>query len=182
MRQGLARVPRRDRSGGACGAGRVYVASSSHARRGIPRAGFARNVVGKLGCVDLRENGGNDPGGVAQESNPLWHEVGRVTFHLAENKRDPERPFAFLATYTHRLSEQGKAQHLPMARALQEYAGAKDKARWRICFCPFSVRAEKSGLARDLIEFAPAVSAAGLDAARNPSFFAVTSPSSRKAG
>lgn len=38
--------------------------------------------------------------------NPLWRQEGRVTFHLAENKRDAERPFAFLATYTHRLSEQ----------------------------------------------------------------------------
>ena len=26
---------------------------------------------------------------------PLWHQVGRVCFHLAENKRDPEFPFAF---------------------------------------------------------------------------------------
>ena len=30
---------------------------------------------------------------------PLWHQVGRVCFHLAENKRDSDYPFAFLATY-----------------------------------------------------------------------------------
>ena len=47
--------------------------------------------------------------------NPLWHLLGRVTFHLAENKRDPDRPFAFLATYTHRLSERSKVAHLPLA-------------------------------------------------------------------
>jgi non-specific serine/threonine protein kinase len=29
--------------------------------------------------------------------NPLWRTIGRVTFHLAENKRDSDRPFAFLA-------------------------------------------------------------------------------------
>src|SRR5262245_1838892 len=27
---------------------------------------------------------------------PLWRQVGRVCFHLAENKRDPDFPFAFL--------------------------------------------------------------------------------------
>src|SRR6266702_2882271 len=60
--------------------------------------------------------------------NPVWRTVGRVTFHLAENKRDPEYPFAFLATYTTRLSVQGKAQHLPLGRALEEYAGARNRA------------------------------------------------------
>jgi hypothetical protein len=33
------------------------------------------------------------------ERNPQWRLVGRVTLHLAENKRDPDHPFAFLATY-----------------------------------------------------------------------------------
>ena len=30
---------------------------------------------------------------------PKWHQVGKVCFHLVENKKDPNRPFAFLATY-----------------------------------------------------------------------------------
>jgi len=29
-----------------------------------------------------------------------WNLIGRVTFHLAENKRNAELPFAFMATYT----------------------------------------------------------------------------------
>lgn len=37
-------------------------------------------------------------GGILRQVNPLWHLLGRVTFHLAEYKRDPQRPFAFLAT------------------------------------------------------------------------------------
>ena len=60
------------------------------------------------------------PGGAAaylREKNPLWRMVGRVTFHLAENKRDDSHPFAFMASYTSRLSSQGRAQHLPLARA-----------------------------------------------------------------
>lgn len=84
--------------------------------------------------------------------NPAWHTVGRVTFHLAENKRNPEQPFAFLATYTHRISDQGKPQHLPMARALQEYAGTKNKSALANLLSPVQRAAEKSVLARELIE------------------------------
>ena len=32
--------------------------------------------------------------------NPAWNLVGRVHFNLAENRKDAEAPFAFLATYT----------------------------------------------------------------------------------
>ena len=47
--------------------------------------------------------------------NPAWHLVGRVHFNLAENRSDEEAPFAFIATYTTRLSAQSRAQHLPIA-------------------------------------------------------------------
>jgi hypothetical protein len=50
------------------------------------------------------------------ERNPLWRLLGRVTFHLAENRRDEEHPFAFLATYAAELSERGEARHLPLVR------------------------------------------------------------------
>lgn len=60
--------------------------------------------------------------------HPSWHAIGRVTFHLAENKRDPAHPFAFMATYTAGVGANGKAQHLPLIRARQEYAGAHNKA------------------------------------------------------
>src|SRR5216684_3595905 len=65
--------------------------------------------------------------------HPAWNLVGRVHFNLAENRKDPESPFAFLATYTSRLSNnssgQTKAQHLPLGQALSEYAGAANKHR-----------------------------------------------------
>jgi non-specific serine/threonine protein kinase len=61
--------------------------------------------------------------------NPAWNLVGRVHFNLAENRKDPDAPFAFLATYTTRLSAQAKAQHLPLGQALREYAGAANKER-----------------------------------------------------
>jgi non-specific serine/threonine protein kinase len=59
--------------------------------------------------------------------NPAWNLVGRVCFNLAENRGDAESPFAFLATYTVRLSAHAKAQHLPLGQALREYEGARDR-------------------------------------------------------
>jgi non-specific serine/threonine protein kinase len=61
--------------------------------------------------------------------NPAWNLVGRVHFNIAENRKDADAPFAFLATYTTRLSAQARAQHLPLGQALREYAGAANKER-----------------------------------------------------
>jgi superfamily II DNA or RNA helicase len=61
--------------------------------------------------------------------HPAWNLVGRVHFNLAENRKDENAPFAFLATYTTQLSAEAKAQHLPLGRALQEYAGARNRER-----------------------------------------------------
>jgi hypothetical protein len=84
--------------------------------------------------------------------NPIWNAVGRVTFHLAENKRNAEFPFAFLATYTNRVSEQGKVQHLPLGRALQEYAGAQNRSALTTLLSPVQRAAGKSKLARELLD------------------------------
>src|SRR6266446_9957383 len=71
----------------------------------------------------------NDAGLSVQEflksRHPAWNLVGRVHFNLAENRKDEEAPFAFLATYTTRLSAEAKAQHLPLGKALREYSGTK---------------------------------------------------------
>jgi non-specific serine/threonine protein kinase len=94
------------------------------------------------------------PGGPVaylKSCNPLWNAVGRVTFHLAENKRNPAHPFAFLATYTNRVSEQGKVQHLPLGRALEEYAGAQNRAALAALLSPVQRAAEQSNLARQLL-------------------------------
>ena len=61
--------------------------------------------------------------------HPAWNLVGRVYFNLAENRKDAEAPFAFLATYTSRLSAHGKAQHLPLSKALTEFSDGKSQAQ-----------------------------------------------------
>ncbi len=54
------------------------------------------------------------------------HLVGRIFFHLVENKND-DAPFAFLATYSTRLNQKGKSKHLPLKYALKEYEGSREK-------------------------------------------------------
>ncbi|WP_253306928.1 DEAD/DEAH box helicase [unidentified bacterial endosymbiont] len=72
---------------------------------------------------EIRETPG-DLQGWLQGKHPSWNLVGRVCFHLAENKSDLELPFAFLTTYATGVSQHARVQHQPLGRALQEYAEA----------------------------------------------------------
>ena len=87
-----------------------------------------------------------------RERNPLWRTVGRVTFHLAENKRDSLFPFAFMATYASKLSAQGRVQHLPLSNALKEYAGAKNRDVLISLLLPLQRAAESSDLVKELVD------------------------------
>jgi SNF2-related domain/SNF2 Helicase protein/Helicase conserved C-terminal domain len=99
------------------------------------------------------------PAAYLHRVNPVWQLLGRVTFHLAENKRDPERPFAFLATYTHRLSGRARVAHLPLVEALKTYTAAGDRARLQRLLEPVERAAQRSPLVRELLDtkalFAP---------------------------
>ena len=83
---------------------------------------------------------------------PGWHQVGRVCFHLAENKRDADYPFAFLATYAPRLSRAGRVQYQPLSRALQEYAGASDKPALVRLLSPVHAASQRSDLVHRLVD------------------------------
>ena len=84
--------------------------------------------------------------------HPAWNLVGRVHFHLAENRKDEEAPFAFMASYTTRLSAQAKAQHLPLGKALQEYAGAKNRERLLALLMPVQRAAERCGWLKAMVD------------------------------
>jgi hypothetical protein len=87
-----------------------------------------------------------------QRRNPAWNLVGRVHFNLAENRRDAEAPFAFLATYTTRLSAHAKAQHLPLGQALREYAGAANKARLLSLLLPVQRASESCPWLKEMVD------------------------------
>ena len=87
-----------------------------------------------------------------QRKSPAWHLVGRVHFNLAENRRDDEAPFAFLATYTTQLSTEARAQHLPLGRALSEYAGAANKPRLLSLLLPVQRAAAECPWLKTMVE------------------------------
>ena len=95
------------------------------------------------------------PGGAKEwlmSVNPEFRLLGKVTFHLAENKKNPAMPFAFIVTYSHRLSEKGEARHLPLSNALQEYSGAGNHNALLSLLTPVQRASEKSLFIRELFE------------------------------
>jgi hypothetical protein len=87
-----------------------------------------------------------------ESKSQIWSSVGRVFFHLAENKGDPAAPFAFLATYSTRVSGQGRVQHLPLGRALREYAGAARQDALLALLRPVQRASEKSRYLKALVD------------------------------
>ncbi|NOZ11729.1 MAG: DEAD/DEAH box helicase [Gammaproteobacteria bacterium] len=90
--------------------------------------------------------------GFLAKKAPQWHQVGRVCFHMAENKNDPDYPFAFMATYASELSAQGRVRHQPLHQALQEYAGAKNKKALIRLLSPVHRASESSAVIKELVE------------------------------
>ena len=84
--------------------------------------------------------------------NPAWNLVGRVHFNLAENRRDPDLPFAFLATYTTGLSAKGTAQHVPLGQALSEYSGTANRDKLLSLLVPVQRAAETCGWLKVMVD------------------------------
>ncbi len=97
--------------------------------------------IGKAAQTTLATKG-CDLQSFLKEFDPAWNLVGRVYFNLAENRNDADAPFAFMATYTNRLSAQAQAQHLPLGQALRDYAGAANKSRLLSLLVPVQRAAE----------------------------------------
>ena len=112
------------------------------------RAMWAELLTGFLNLAAATEGGCR---GLLLKLNPDAHLLGRVTFHLAENKRDPDAPFAFLATYAHRLSAKSQVQHLPLGEALRQYAAERDQTRLAELLAPVREAANRSEVVGQLL-------------------------------
>jgi non-specific serine/threonine protein kinase len=95
---------------------------------------------------------GTDLQSFLKACNPAWTLVGRVHFNLAENRRDPDHPFAFMATYATRLSAQAKAQHLPLGQAMRDYRGSTNREKLLSLLAPVQRAAETCGWLRSMID------------------------------
>ena len=94
-------------------------------------------------------------GGLAaflQRRAPKWHQVGRVCFHLAENRNDEARPFAFMATYASGFGAAGRLKHLPLRKALEQYAGAKNRVALVKLLSPVQQAAEACDWVKGLVD------------------------------
>jgi len=102
-------------------------------------------------CEAIRSHG--SLAALLRQRAPQWHSAGRVCFHLAENPRDPELPFAFMATYvpTEGPSGKGGQRYQPLHQALTEYAQAKDRQALIRLLSPVQRAAEASPLVADLL-------------------------------
>ncbi len=85
-----------------------------------------------------------------QSHAPDWHVGGTLYFHLAENRTDTDRPFAFIATWQPRQSG-GNQKHIPLARALEHYSGTRQKRQLRDLLEPVQLAAQSSELIAELI-------------------------------
>ncbi|PCK07964.1 MAG: ATP-dependent helicase [Alteromonadaceae bacterium] len=86
-----------------------------------------------------------------QDRAPHWHQIGRVCFHLAENKQDPEYPFAFMATYAAQVGEDGQPRFAPLAKALKQYASDNDRDALIHLLSPIDLAAKQSPTVKDLL-------------------------------
>ena len=87
-----------------------------------------------------------------QARAPKWRQVGRVCFHLAENKNDPERPFAFMATYTSGFGAGGRLKHVPLRQALNQYAGARNRPALVRLLSPVQSASERCEWVKELLD------------------------------
>ncbi len=96
--------------------------------------------------------GGEGLSGFLKRRAPLWHQVGRVSFHLAENRGNEEYPFAFLATYAPGVASGARVQYQPLNSALRELAGAQNKQALVRLLSPVHAAMQRSGLVKELVE------------------------------
>ncbi len=91
-------------------------------------------------------------GAFLEKTAPKWAQVGRVCFHLAENKADEERPFAFMASYTTGFGASGRVKHQALRNALEQYAGAKNRAALVRLLSPVERAAKRLDWVKTLVD------------------------------
>lgn len=73
-----------------------------------------------------------------------------IFFHLAENKNDTDRPYAFIATFVN--SQEHEAKQLPLKYALKIFEDNKDDESLRSLLAIIHLAEQKSDLISELLE------------------------------
>ena len=80
-----------------------------------------------------------------------WDTLGRVCLSVAEHAADPDKPFAFVATYTLRLSLGAKPQHALLGRVLKDLVAKGQDAGVAKIGAALQAAAAHSSMLRDMI-------------------------------
>lgn len=78
--------------------------------------------------------------------------MGTVYFNLAENRDNPEQPFAFLATYALATETAGKPQHIPLARVMKDAVQNGKRETLLKILTPLGEAAKECPWLRELVE------------------------------
>lgn len=80
-----------------------------------------------------------------------WQQLGLLCFHLAENagEQSDSAPFAFLATFVHKVGQDGKARHMPLGYAASMLAN--DREALLALLRPLQTAAAQNDFLRELI-------------------------------
>ena len=84
--------------------------------------------------------------------NPAWNLVGRVHFNLAENRRDAEAPFAFMATYTTHSRRRPRHSICRSARPCANTPARRTANGCCRCWCRCSAPPEKCAWLKPMID------------------------------
>ncbi len=78
--------------------------------------------------LDAAARAGKSPEAYLAQLGEGWSQLGRLCLHLAENagEQGEEKPFAFLATFVHRVGVDDKPRHMPLGLALRHYADDRE--------------------------------------------------------
>lgn len=87
-----------------------------------------------------------------EQRHARWRAVGRVTLHLAENKQDPDYPFAFMATLIQPARKGSTEHHVPLAYALQASADSGQTDLLLAILTPIQRAADQLPWLQDLID------------------------------
>ncbi len=93
-----------------------------------------------------------DLGAYLARHDSRWRHVGRVHFNLAENRKDTEKPFAFLATYVPGVTAGNALRHAPLGGALREFADTGGKAQLLKLLEPVSRASECCGWLKAIVD------------------------------
>jgi len=139
-----ARLPRRQHPSATRRVGSAGLAGTADVRRRIPAPRELEALWSDLDAALRSELRDTSLDQWFKDRHAAWNVVGRVCFHLAENKADEERPFAFLATYSTRLSSRpsrstGRSARpcatspptrAPSSPSCCPYSALRRRARW----------------------------------------------------